>query len=73
MDKDGNTLQLERGGPTFSFFALQLRIHLIYSTVSQRSTAKTLTSHPVVSASKICISSKRLQSEVRKKALLKIE
>ena len=27
-------------------------------------------SHPVVSALKICISSKRLRSEVRKKALL---
>ena len=39
---------------------------------SQRSNAKT-TSHPVVSALIICISSKRLRSEVRKKALLEIQ
>ena len=31
------------------------------------------TSHPAVSALKICISSKRLRSEVRKKALLEIQ
>ena len=31
------------------------------------------TSHPVVSALKICISSKRLQSQVRKKTLLEIQ
>ena len=40
--------------------------------ISQRSNAET-TSHPVVSALKICISSKRLRSEVRKKALLEIQ
>ena len=31
------------------------------------------TSHPAVSALKICISSKRLQDEARKKALLEIQ
>ena len=31
------------------------------------------TSHPAVCALKICISSKRLRSEVRKKALLEIQ
>ena len=38
-------------------------------------TAKTQkpTSHPVFSALKICISSKRLRSEVRKKALLETQ
>ena len=51
---------------------VRCRHELNHTCPSQRSNAKTYVTS-VVSALKICISSKRLRSEVRKKALLEIQ
>ena len=55
---------------------LEITRHLevnLYTTCFHCGETQKPTSHPVASALKICISSKRLQSEVRKKTLLEIK
>ena len=50
-----------------------MKMKLISTSGLQSGQTQKPTSHPVVSALKICISPKRLRSEVRKKALLEIQ